>query len=80
MEEGSDSLQDLLAGLDSCESVLEDRETFPVANQSYKLQIAQLDARPTGVCQRSNRSIHGLGHAGAHLPEPPYSPGRQQWQ
>ena len=45
MEEGSDSLQDLLAGLDSCESVLEDRETFPVANQSYKLQIAQLETK-----------------------------------
>ena len=38
-------MQDLLAGLDSCEFVLEDRETFPVANQSYKLQIAQLETK-----------------------------------
>lgn len=44
MEE-SISLQDLLAGLDSCESFLEDRETFPVANQTYKVQIAQLETK-----------------------------------
>jgi len=44
MEE-SNSLQDLLAGLDSCESFLEDRETFPVANQPYKVQIAQLETK-----------------------------------
>lgn len=45
MEDESRLLQDLLAGLESQESVLEDRETYTVRDREWKEEIERLEAK-----------------------------------